>query len=69
MQKNYAFHLVNEGQEQKVTLKGLPEKLKKLRVCTTNQTKGMERVELIPVSGGVARFSIGAACFVSLMSE
>ncbi len=67
--KIYAFHVVNEGQGRDLTLTGLPEKLKNLRVFTTDQGKGMERGELIPVTGGTARFSIGAACFVSLMSE
>lgn len=68
-QKNYAFHLVNEGQERALTLTGLPDKLKKLRVYTTDQHKKMERGELVSVIGGTAKLSIGAACFVSLMSE
>ena len=68
-QKKYAFHLVNEGAEREVLLTGLPAHLKRLRLYVTDQKKGMEKGELLPVSAGEVRFKIGAACFVSLMSE
>ncbi len=68
-QKKYTFHLVNEGPGREVVLTGLPTNLKRLRVYTTDQTKTMEKGELIPVNAGEVKFKIAAACFVSLMSE
>jgi len=68
-QKKYTFHLVNEGPGREVVLTGLPVHLKRLRVYVTDQTKGMEKGELILVHAGEVKFKIGAACFVSLMSE
>ena len=68
-QKTFAFHLVNDGPERDLTLSGLPEKLKRLRVYTTNPAKGMEAGALIAVEGGVARVRLEAASFMSLRSE
>lgn len=68
-QKNYAFHLVNEGPGREIRLTGLPEKLKRLRIYITDPTKNMERGALLKVENGEVRLRIGAACFVSLMSE
>jgi len=67
--KNYAFHLVNEGPEREVILSGLPEKVKRLQVYMTDATKNMERGATLKIENGEVQFSIGAACFVSLMSE
>ena len=68
-QKKYAFHLVNEGPEREVILTGLPATLKRLRLYVTDQTKAVEKGEQLQVSAGTVRFRMGAACFVSLMSE
>ncbi len=68
-QKKYTVHLVNEGPGREVVLTGLPANLKRLRLYTTDQTKKMEKGEQLPVDAGAVKFRIGAACFVSLMSE
>ena len=68
-QKNYAFHLVNEGPEREVVLTGLPEKVKRLQVYVTDASKNMERGAQLNVVNGKVAFPIGAACFMSLMNE
>ena len=67
--KSYAFHLVNDGPEREVILRGLPQNLKRLRIYVTDKQRGMEKGERIRVKNGEARFRIGGACFTSLMSE
>lgn len=68
-QKNYAFHLVNEGPAREVILTGLPEKVKRLQVYVTDATKNMERGASLNVVNGKVAFPIGAACFMSLMNQ
>ncbi|MFM9950943.1 MAG: hypothetical protein ACKV1O_23615 [Saprospiraceae bacterium] len=68
-QKNYAFHVVNEGPEREVILSGLPEKVKRLQVYVTDANKNMERGAQLKVEKGKVKFSIRAACFMSLMNE
>lgn len=65
----YAFHLVNDGPAREVVLSNLPNKLKRLRLYVTDQTRGMEKGDRVKVKNGEARFRIEAASFTSLMSE
>lgn len=65
----YSIHLVNNGATRETTLKGLPKKLKSLRIILTDRERGMKEGAPIPVSDGVARFSLEARTYTELVSE
>jgi hypothetical protein len=65
----YSIHLVNNGATRETTLKGLPKKLKSLRIILTDRERGMKEGAPIPVSDGVARFSLEAGTYTELVSE
>lgn len=65
----YAFHLVNNGAAREAILTGLPKKLKSLRIFTTNKEETVKEGQRIPVVHGEARFSLGAASYVTLESQ
>ena len=65
----YALHLVNDGATREVMLKGLPNKVRTLRIYTTNQTKAVVEGTPIQVSAGQARFMLEARSFVTLISH
>ncbi|WP_373550326.1 hypothetical protein [Haliscomenobacter sp.] len=68
-QKKLSIHLVNEGAERTVELKGLPAGIKTLQVYLTDQKRGMQKGPLLEVKQGTLTFQADAACFISLMSE
>lgn len=68
-QKHFVLHIVNDGPAREVILTGLPPKLKRLQLYMTDKTSNMEKGEQYDVKEGRVNFSIGSACFVSLMSE
>lgn len=64
----YSIHIVNNGAERKVILKGLPDDIKKLKIYTTDRSDRMKVGKSVPVSRGSAEFILKAACFTSLIS-
>lgn len=67
--KRLAIHLVNDGPSREVVIRGLPKKVKSLRLYLTNAQKGMEKGRKIRVRRGELRFEAEAVSFISLMSE
>jgi hypothetical protein len=65
----YAIHLVNNGTERKVTLTGLPVRVKHFKVYTTNKTLNMQLSGPVEVMNGVAKFEIPATSYVTLISQ
>ncbi|MEO6723421.1 MAG: hypothetical protein ABIN67_23845 [Ferruginibacter sp.] len=65
----YAIHVVNNGASREVHLTGLPQKMKTLRILTTDKTHAMEEGQKITVSNGKARFTLNAAGYTTLLSE
>ncbi len=65
----YSVHIVNNGAERQVTLKGLPEEIEKLKTYTTDRNDRMKSEKTISVSEGAAEFILKPACFTSLISK
>ncbi len=65
----YVIHLVNNDAERKVTLTGLPHKIKYLRVWVTDKNSAMEKEKPIRVVNGKAVFSLTATAYTTLQSE
>jgi len=65
----YVLHLVNNGASRAVVLSGLPTRVKQLRVYITNKNKAVEEEQRVAVSKGMARFTLEAMSYVSLISE
>jgi len=65
----YAVHLVNNGAEREMILTGLPARVKRLRIYTTNKTLAMKNGGIIKVLNGSAKFNAVAASYVTLISE
>ena len=65
----YVIHLVNNDAERKVTLKGLPHKIKYLRVWVTDKNSSMKKGKPIRVVNGNAVFSLVATAYTTLQSE
>lgn len=65
----YAIHLVNNGAERSVTVKGIPEEVKELSVYVTDQECGMKQLESVAVKDGMATFTSAAWSFTSLYSK
>lgn len=66
--ETYAIHLVNNGATREVMLNGLPNTVKKLRMYTTNSSRGMEEGKPLIVTQGRATFTADANSFISLMT-
>lgn len=64
----FAVHVVNRGAERPATLSGLPHDVREMRVFVTDETRGMEELGRVPVSGGTVRFSLPASAFITLLS-
>lgn len=64
----YVVHLVNNGAAREAVLSGLPEGVRTLRVFVTDARQGAAEGAPIPVSGGVARFTLAAAGFTTLVA-
>jgi hypothetical protein len=67
--RQFAIHLVNTGATRETTLKGLPKKLKALRVFVTDKDSAMKEGAPVVVTGGEAHFTLGAGSFTTLMTE
>ncbi len=65
----YAVHIVNNGAERMVTLKGLPSVVKKLSVHTTSKNKNMKEEEPAAVKNGEAKFKIDAVSYTTVVCE
>ncbi|HET7117333.1 MAG TPA: hypothetical protein VFI29_12625 [Hanamia sp.] len=65
----YVIHLVNNDAERKVTLTGLPHKIKYLRVWVTDKNSEMKKEKQIPVINGKSVFALTATAYTTLMSE
>jgi len=65
----YAVHMVNNGAARKAIIKGFPESVKTLNMLVTDDTKGMEKINVIPVSGGSAELVLPPAAFITLISN
>jgi hypothetical protein len=64
----YAIHLVNIGAARKVTLAGLPYKIKSLQVWVTDKRRSMQQMKTEAVRNGMASFMLDATCFTTLES-
>jgi hypothetical protein len=64
----YAIHLVNIGAARKVTLAGLPYKIKSLQVWVTDKRRSMQQMKTVAVRNGRASFMLDATCFTTLES-
>ena len=65
----YAIHLVNNGTERKVILSGLPAGVKYFKIYTTTKELNMQENESVQVKNGVAKFTIPATSYVTLISQ
>lgn len=65
----YAVHLVNTGTTRQVTLSGLPQTVKTLRIYTTDIKRAMQEGKRIPVAKGAARFTLDSSTYATLVSE
>jgi hypothetical protein len=64
----YAVHLVNNGTERRVTLTGLPAKVKSLKMYNTSKAVSMEET-VVAIAAGKAEFKIPATSYITLISE
>jgi hypothetical protein len=62
----YAVHVVNTGARREAVLRGLPAELRELRLFVTDATRGMTEGLRVPVTDGVAHFTLEATSFTSL---
>jgi len=51
------------------TLTGLPPEVKQLRMWVTDEKRGMQEGERIPVTGGKAQFTLDATSYVTLIGN
>jgi hypothetical protein len=68
-QNVYAVHLVNQGATRKVTLAGLPAKVKTLRFYVTDKTRSMKEEKAVAVANGKAQFTLDASSYATLISQ
>ncbi|WP_318310184.1 hypothetical protein [Flagellimonas crocea] len=64
-----AIHLVNKGATRNATITGIPNRIKRLKVFTTNQEKSYETTKTIPVRNGSALLELEGASFISLIDD
>jgi hypothetical protein len=65
----YTIHLVNNGAEREVTLSGLPESVKELKMYITDQSHNMEQTKKVSVDDGKAKFNLSSAAFTTLINQ
>jgi hypothetical protein len=65
----YAVHIVNNGAERQVILKGFPPGVKVLTIYVTDNSRGMEKAGEVQVTDGICSFSLAPAGFTSLISN
>lgn len=64
----YAVHMVNNGAQCEVTVKGIPETVKQLDIYVTNTQKNMEKTGSVDVVNGSATFTLEEAGFTTIMN-
>lgn len=64
-----AIHLVNKGAKRSGTIKGIPNRIKRLEVYITNKEKSFEYLGTVPVNNGVAVVELQGASFISLIDK
>ena len=65
----FSIHLVNTGATREATLKGLPKKLKMLRLFMTDKDSAMKEGTPVAVTEGEAHFTLGAGSYTTLVSD
>lgn len=65
----YSIQVVNNGTTRKVTLTGLPEKVKALKVFVTDQKRTMSEVKRLIVTHGKAIFNLDTQSYTTLVSN
>jgi hypothetical protein len=66
---SYAIHIVNNGASRPAVIKGIPKKIRLLRLYITNQSNDMKEEKNIPVVNGTAKFTLDKTSFISLFTE
>jgi hypothetical protein len=64
----YTVHLVNQGPSRPVILTGFPDNVKELQLYVTDNKQGMKEGKRVHVKDGIAKFTIGAFGFTSLIN-
>src|SRR6185312_9896988 len=65
----YAIHLVNNGAARKITLRGIPEKIKQFKIFVTDKNRDMMQEKSVHVVNGEAAFILNETSFTSLFSK
>jgi hypothetical protein len=65
----YAVHIVNNGAEREVMIKGIPSGVKYFTIYITDQVRGMEKAGEVQVINGNAGFKLAPAGFTTLISH
>jgi hypothetical protein len=65
----YAVHVVNLGAARPAVVTGLPRGARSLRMWTTSAARNMVEGARVAVRGGVARFALPSASYVTLLVE
>ena len=63
----YTLHVVNNGAGRPATVTGLPAGVKQLRIWVTDDQRGMQEGERIPVSDGKAQFALEPMSYTTLI--
>ncbi|HPG38753.1 MAG TPA: hypothetical protein PLP19_14245 [bacterium] len=66
---DYAVHLINNGAERNVTLKGLPKDIQELYIYVTNAKKNMQNEGTIQVVNGKARFNLESSSYTTCFTS
>jgi hypothetical protein len=67
--EKYVVHLVNNGAEREVIVKGIPPEVKNFTIYVTDHDRGMEKTGEVQVINGNASIKLAAAGFTSLISR
>ena len=62
-------HLVNNGASRPVTLAGLPAAVTQMSVYVTDDKRGLEKLEPLPVKNGSAQFTLQAQTLTTLINS
>ena len=65
----YAVHMVNNGAERAVVLKGIPPEVRYFSMYVTDPVRGMDKTCEVQVINGNASFKLAPAGFTSLLSN
>jgi hypothetical protein len=65
----YSIHMVNNGATRAITLTGIPISVKSFNIYVTDASRGMEKIETVPVVNGKADFTLEAQTYTSLINN